>query len=223
MSSSSNLDSFVKFSKSPPRPLFESTAIQDRDSTFVAYLFRITSPEEARAAVIQTRRVTHASNPASHEMHAYRTMSLRAGRDGLRGPEDFELKSASDDDGENYGGARILKVMEKEGVIDAVVICSRWLALVGTVVLGWLVIVNPLINRYGGTMLGPVRFTHIENCTRQVCQQFKTFETVEEIIPQLLELDDAIITLRAQLASLKDPTASQSETKSGAEIDIFLR
>lgn len=59
-------------------------------------------------------------------MHAYRTVSLRAGRDGLRGPEDFELRTGADDDGEKYGAAKILKVMETEGVVDAVVVCSRW-------------------------------------------------------------------------------------------------
>ena len=126
MSSSSNLDGYVKFSKPPPKPLFESTPIQDQDSTFVASIFRIATPAEALAAVSHTRRVIHASNPASHEMHAYRIMTIKKGRDGLRGPEDFELKSASDDDGENYGGARILKAMEKEGVADAVIVCSRW-------------------------------------------------------------------------------------------------
>lgn len=72
------------------------------------------------------RKVIHASNPASHEMHAYRIMGLKIGRDGLRGPEDFEVRVGSEDDGENYGGAKILKVMESEGIIDAVVVCSRW-------------------------------------------------------------------------------------------------
>lgn len=127
MSQSNNLESFVTFSRRPPpKPLFQSAPITDRDSTFIASIFRASTPDDIRAAVTQLRKVLHASNPASHEMHAYRTMSLRAGRDGLRGPEDFELRTGAEDDGEKYGAAKILKVMEAEGVIDAVVICSRW-------------------------------------------------------------------------------------------------
>jgi hypothetical protein len=42
------------------------------------------------------------------------------------GEDDFEMEEGSDDDGEKWGGARILKVMKEEGVIDAVVVVSRW-------------------------------------------------------------------------------------------------
>jgi len=121
-----NLESFVTFARPPPKALFESTPIFDRDSVFIAYVFRVSSPEEVRAAVTQLSKVLHASKPATHEMYAYRTMTLRVGRDGLLGPEDFELRTGADDDGEKYGAAKILKVMEAEGIIDAVVVCSRW-------------------------------------------------------------------------------------------------
>ena len=126
MNPSGNLESFVTFTRPPPKALFESTPISDRDSVFIAYIFRVSSPGEVHTAVTQLRKVVHASKPATHEMHAYRTMSLRAGRDGLRGPEDFELRIGAEDDGEKYGAAKILKVMESEGIIDAVVVCSRW-------------------------------------------------------------------------------------------------
>jgi len=53
-------------------------------------------------------------------------MVLKRGQTGLCGPEDFELQTGSDDDGEKWGGGKILKVMQSEGVIDAVVIVSRW-------------------------------------------------------------------------------------------------
>lgn len=53
-------------------------------------------------------------------------MSLKNGKTGLGGPDDFEVASGSDDDGEKYAGGRILKVMQAEGVLDAVVIVSRW-------------------------------------------------------------------------------------------------
>lgn len=56
-------------------------------------------------------------------------MVLKSGRDGLGGPEDFEVQSGSDDDGEQYGGGKILRSMVSEGIIDAVVVCSRWYVL----------------------------------------------------------------------------------------------
>ncbi|KZT51593.1 hypothetical protein CALCODRAFT_419606, partial [Calocera cornea HHB12733] len=106
---------------------------------------------------------------------AWRTLSLKPGRTGLAGPDDFRVESASKDDGEQWGGKRILGIMEKEGVSDALVVVSRW---------------------YGGVLLGPVRFTHIEDCAREVCQFFKSYEEVEELIARLTALDDELAALR---------------------------
>jgi hypothetical protein len=53
-------------------------------------------------------------------------MVVKKGCTGLGGPEDFEVQAGNDDDGEKWGSSKILKVMESEGVIDAVVIVSRW-------------------------------------------------------------------------------------------------
>lgn len=51
---------------------------------------------------------------------------LKKGKNGLGGPDDFEVRSGREDDGEQYGGVRILKGMESEATLDAVVIVSRW-------------------------------------------------------------------------------------------------
>ena len=48
-------------------------------------------------------------------------MVLKPGKSGLGGPDDFEVVSGSDDDGEKYAGGRVLKVIQAESVIDAVV------------------------------------------------------------------------------------------------------
>ncbi|EEB90698.1 hypothetical protein MPER_11059, partial [Moniliophthora perniciosa FA553] len=42
------------------------------------------------------------------------------------GPDDFELKSGNDDDGEKWASIRVMKIMEAQAVIDAVVVVSRW-------------------------------------------------------------------------------------------------
>ncbi|MBL9074661.1 YigZ family protein [Tabrizicola sp.] len=49
------------------------------------------------------------------------------------------------DDGESGAGAVILKMLEREGVADRIVVVTRW---------------------YGGVHLGGDRFSHIVTCTR---------------------------------------------------------
>lgn len=122
----SNLDNFVKSSRPPPAPVATSQEIRDRGSTFVGNIFSATSPEEARRAVRHLKHVIHSNRPASHEIAAWRCMVLKAGKTGLGGPDDFEVVSGYDDDGEKYAGGRVQKVMQAEGVIDAVVVVSRW-------------------------------------------------------------------------------------------------
>jgi hypothetical protein len=53
-------------------------------------------------------------------------MVLKRGRTGLGGPDDFELSVGSIDDGEQWAGDKVLKVMQTHGTIDAVVVLSRW-------------------------------------------------------------------------------------------------
>jgi putative IMPACT (imprinted ancient) family translation regulator len=124
----SNLDSFAQFS----RPQFSSCAlytsqeIRDRGSIFVANIYRATTPEEAQAGINHLKHVVHGPKPASHEIAAWRCMTLKHGRTGLGGLDDFELRTASIDDGENWAGAKVLGVMQNQAVIDAVVIVSRW-------------------------------------------------------------------------------------------------
>lgn len=85
----------MKTSRPIPQPVSTSRSIQDRNSTFVATLFRANSPAAAQAIAKHVKRNLHAANPASHEMMGYRVMSLKAGCTGLNGPDDFEVKGAS--------------------------------------------------------------------------------------------------------------------------------
>lgn len=50
-----------------------------------------------------------------------------------------------DDDGESGAGAVILRMLEREGLTDTIVVVTRW---------------------YGGVHLGGDRFAHIVTCTR---------------------------------------------------------
>ena len=55
-------------------------------------------------------------------------------------------------------------------------------------------------------MLGPVRFNHIETCTREACRTFRLKDEVEEHVTTLRSLDDILDTLRAELATVKGPS-----------------
>lgn len=125
----SNLDNFISSSRPPPKSIAISQEIRDRASTFVGAIYHATSYAEAQTAIRHHAQVVHGAKKASHEMTAWRFMALKHGRDGLKGPEDFELKSGSEDDGEDSGGRKVLRTMEAEGVLDAVVIVSRWYAM----------------------------------------------------------------------------------------------
>jgi hypothetical protein len=122
----SNLDGFITHKQPLPEPLATSAEIQDRQSTFLACIFRASTPEQARRAHSHVRRVIHAKHPASHEIMAWRCMVLKEGRTGLRGDDDFKIEEGCEDDGEQRAGGHILKVMRSEAIMDAVVIVSRW-------------------------------------------------------------------------------------------------
>ncbi|EKD02717.1 hypothetical protein A1Q2_02947 [Trichosporon asahii var. asahii CBS 8904] len=61
-----------------------------------------------------------------HRMWACRTLVLKEGRDGTQGEDDYQLLEAMDDDGERYGGDRVLKVLNEVGAVDVIVVCARW-------------------------------------------------------------------------------------------------
>lgn len=57
-------------------------------------------------------------------------------------------------------------------------------------------------------MLGPVRFTHIEDCTRQVCDQIIVKDEIDDSIATLTNLDSTLAALRAELDALRRRPAS---------------
>ena len=67
--------------------------------------------------------------------------------------------------------------------------------------------------RYGGEMLGPTRFSHIETCTREACRSFRLRDEVEELVITLRSLDDILATLRAELDILRRSQTTLEDTK----------
>lgn len=194
----SNLDTFVQSSCPPPVIVTTSQEIRDRGSIFVASVYRATSAEDAKTAVHYHKNVVHAGKEV-YEISAWRCMVLKLGRTGLGGPDDFELRTGFDDGGEQWAGSKVLKIMQAEGTLDAVVIVSRW---------------------FGGTLLGPARFKHIETCASEACHKFRKIEEMEECIQTLTTLDDLLVTLRTELDALTSDASTggtNGETADGGD------
>lgn len=129
----------------------------------------------------------------NHNMWAYRTLTLIPNRKGTS-ETDYTVKEASDDDGERWAGERLIKVMREEGAVDCLVICSRW---------------------FGGTLLGPARFTHIDNSARSAISSYQLAEILEPLYDELTTLDNLIIDFRKDLAPLSsadDPVVTMKPT-----------
>lgn len=59
-------------------------------------------------------------------------------------------------------------------------------------------------HRFGGTLLGPARFTHIEHCTQDACVRFKSIEEIEDFVARLQTHDRTLAEKRAALAGNSD-------------------
>ncbi|CAO1631473.1 unnamed protein product [Parajaminaea phylloscopi] len=187
----------------------ESARVTDRESLFVGFAYPIAASSTAAISqrIQHLGSVVHPTLPASifpsafshldpkrrgasHDMHAWRVLELKRGRDGLGGPNDYGLEEGHDDDGERWGGEKILRAMKEMGAVDLLVVVSRW---------------------YGGTNLGPARFDHILQCAREAIRAHMTEETVAPLRSELSDLDSKISSLRSQLAGAPDkPDAPQS-------------
>ncbi|KAF2148532.1 hypothetical protein K461DRAFT_248049, partial [Myriangium duriaei CBS 260.36] len=124
--------------------IFQSAPIHDRKSTFTAYFSPTLPPRDLQSLP--------ALSSASHKILAWRlppsipessTAPKRARQSTLTGAS-APLQTGKDDDGEQHGGRHVLRVLEA-GQITGSLVVARW---------------------YGGVMLGPVRFTHIEQAGR---------------------------------------------------------
>jgi len=105
----------------------------------------------------------------------------------------------NDDDGEKWAGGRLQNVLN-DTQAEGVVVVARW---------------------YGGQNIGPIRFTHIENCAKEAIWKWKVASNEQqkdaaskkqkvddeskrkELVENLQERDFNIFTLRKLLAEKK--------------------
>lgn len=122
---------------------------------------------------------------ASHSILAWRRESNQQSLTSTK-----QYVTGHDDDGEKYGGKKVEQVLVNLKAVGSCVV-ARW---------------------YGGTMLGPVRFAHIENCAGEAVrewmrcvgeEQAKKRKVEEEkgekerLVKALAKRDQSIAVLRA--------------------------
>ncbi|RKP01669.1 hypothetical protein CXG81DRAFT_25636 [Caulochytrium protostelioides] len=130
----------------PPLPSTAAVSdlIKDRGSTFLAVAWACTAHPDRRA-------VRGHYPDAAHYVLAWRYLAPRAGR-RAGDPQQavFDAIEGAEDDGEQWAGRRVLRLMQQYHVMDVAVCMVRY---------------------YGGRLLGPVRFTHMEQVTLQALRK----------------------------------------------------
>jgi len=122
--------------------IFSGDPITDRKSTFQAFLARVVHPKQAMRVLGKLLENKKIAN-AAHNMWAF-----RVGGDG-QSKGSAPVIARCDDDGETHAGSRMLHLLEILEATNVMVIVTRW---------------------YGGIMLGPDRFKHISNITRNILE-----------------------------------------------------
>ncbi|CAK3891983.1 ribosomal S5 domain 2 [Lecanosticta acicola] len=117
--------------------------------------------------------------------------------------------TGSDDDGEKYAGRKVERVLESSNVVGSCVV-ARW---------------------YGGVLLGPVRFAHIENVAKEAIRKWQDDQTERQarkrrreeddaertrLSQTLVERDQSIAVLRA-LAAEKEKKLKDAQTRGQTE------
>ncbi|KIW13216.1 hypothetical protein PV08_08403 [Exophiala spinifera] len=217
--------------------IFSSSPILDRSSTFVAHFHPLTSSSTSSTPGQATKQASLTSTVKAFQSHAdfasadHRMVAWRrpsAQRTLGLGPATSATKPiytvGSDDDGEKYAGKRLERVLidlDAEGVV----VVARW---------------------YGGILLGPVRFTHIEMVAREAIGKWKSRQEGQakrqktiasshqetpsvsgpsatdeahqqaKLAKQLVERDSSIVVLRGLLAEKTAKLQEGGETSSQA-------
>ncbi|BFZ64006.1 hypothetical protein YB2330_005144 [Saitoella coloradoensis] len=195
-----------------PPPWYKSQPIYDRESIFTARFLPASHPlctTRSPTQLVQLIREHVSVEVADHHIAAWRlpplSNALTRSLGGVR--KDGAAVMGHDDDGEKYAGVKLGKVLVEMSVTGVVVV-SRI---------------------YGGTMLGPVRFEHIENCAREAIR-LSLAPKIPSTIPTednadqeealrkvLLGKDRTIAFLRHTIAELRSQSSPSSQPPSSQQ------
>ena len=113
--------------------------IEDRGSKYTVTGGRVTNREETKKFLTQLKKDKRFAK-ATHN-----TWSARIRKDGAM----FETKN---DDGETGAGGVVLSQLQKQNIVNVIIVVTRW---------------------YGGVKLFADRFAHVQNATKRWCEEVK--------------------------------------------------
>ncbi|ODN98409.1 hypothetical protein L198_03653 [Cryptococcus wingfieldii CBS 7118] len=125
-----------------------------------------------------------------HRMWACRSLCLKDGKNGTEGEDAYQLIESFDDDGEKFGGERILKVLKEHHAVDVLSVCVRW---------------------YGGDMIGPIRFQHIATTVQTSLNSLNSLVHLRDLRQALTALDEEITLLRVAIAETSSSQAKADD------------
>ncbi|KIX04915.1 uncharacterized protein Z518_05786 [Rhinocladiella mackenziei CBS 650.93] len=190
---------------------FTSSPITDRSSTFIAHFHPYIPAGDHGFLIPKSTSFTSdiksfQSHPAfsfaDHRMVAWRRPSSQRtlGTGAINAPITTTGKTVnttgSDDDGEKHAGKRLERVLSDLDV-HGVVVVARW---------------------YGGTLLGPIRFTHIENVAKEAITKWKSSRPSigDDVKRRKVGVQDDVMDISAQQ---EDTTQRAKLAKQLAERD----
>ncbi|KAB2576062.1 Protein IMPACT, partial [Lasiodiplodia theobromae] len=155
--------------------IYRSAPLTDRRSTFLAF-FAPGTALSARALQAHpdfrsaTHRIAAWRRPSAQRklslLPANKSSFSSTNNRGSGAESNSVVESGHDDDGESHAGKRLARVLEAMGVDAGAVVVARW---------------------YGGVMLGPARFAHIENVAREAVREWRRAVVAEGVERRVVE------------------------------------
>ena len=184
----------------PTDDIHRSSEIHDRSSVFTA-IYSPSIPATKLQALPELKT-------ASHRIAAWRLPSTQRALSQAK----TLYTTGHDDDGEQYAGKKLGRLLDDLDVTGAVVV-ARW---------------------YGGVLLGPVRFKHIEACAKGAVEEWRQEQArdkrrrVEEeqaakLRKTLEERDRSIVVLREMLAEKSGKPVVTGKTSGGSSKEQYER
>ena len=175
--------------------IFKSEPIHDRQSTFTGFFSPTLPPRDLQShpsIASASHKILAWRIPASAPESSTKKVRQQSTLPGSKAP----LQTGKDDDGEQHGAKHLARVLESQNLTGSLVV-ARW---------------------YGGVMLGPVRFAHMERAGREAVDKWrratagkqeeernKELDEQErrELVQELERRDESIISLRGLLEEKK--------------------
>ena len=134
--------------------ILHGEARTEKKSVFQAHTARVHSLDEVllfKQTILEDKRFSR----ATHQILAYRFIKVKEKEEQVEGSGAAIQCHDYDDDGETAAGGRLAELLRLMNVNNVAVIVSRW---------------------FGGVLLGPERFKHINNCARDLLEKLLVSE-----------------------------------------------